>query len=368
MKILSVSIDQKHFDETSDCFMRATEYAQLVSSYTVICFSAEPFDRCYWDSLRIVWTNSSNKALFIIDAIKTVVRKKLLRWVSLITCQDPFETGFIWSMLKIFNRSVKLHIQDHGNFFVNTYWRWYSWLNLLRYSIWRFVLHYCDAVRTVSNKEKEYLEKIYTVPVTFVPIYTEKQSKAIYENRIKDDFTMIMVCRLVKAKNLLLALEIMKALKDTQSSIQLRIVWDWPQRKLLEKYIQSHWLDDIVTLVWRKDNTQSEYENASLYLSTSWSEWRWRSIIEAASYGIPSVITDTWCAGDFVTQGKEWYIIDNFSKEKFVKSIIDLYNDAEKLKTLWDNAHKKYKTLLTKEETLKIYLQSWKSVFYNDKK
>src|SRR3989344_5333799 len=207
MKILNIGSDRKLFEDDSAVSKRIKEYAEMVEEYHVVVFALKSLGLKPKQLGKNVWiypTNSWSRFLYPFDAArigkKIVFDRKFVRGESVITTQDPFESG--WAGLKVKKKwrlplEVQVHTDPSSPYFS-------GFLNNIRKMIARTVLAKADSVRDVKT----------------LPIYVDKEK--IENEPIKFDlharypwhFIILTVSRLFLAKNLGLALEILALVRQ----------------------------------------------------------------------------------------------------------------------------------------------------------
>lgn len=223
MKVLSIGTDKKIFDENSNVRLRSSSYAEKASQYHIVVFTLkkDALDEVHQGNLHIYPTNSLSKLHYYFDAV--AVAKKVARENSLeskdtvITTQDPFETGLVGKKLKSIY-SFPLQVQVHTDF-LSQHFR-HSLLNKLRVKISKSVLPSADGIRVVSSFIRDsILTNIHGVKanISVLPIYVDIEGiiKSVAKDDIRADFpefkfTMVMASRLSPEKRIDLALHSVK--------------------------------------------------------------------------------------------------------------------------------------------------------------
>src|SRR4051812_29465535 len=101
MKVLTIGTDRKLFENDSTVLLRALEYASKMEESHIIVFSLknQNFQYKTTNNLHIYPTNSKSRLDYVFDAIK--IGKKITKennfifGQSVISAQDPFETGLV---------------------------------------------------------------------------------------------------------------------------------------------------------------------------------------------------------------------------------------------------------------------------------
>ena len=152
----------------------------------------------------------------------------------------------------------------------------------------------------------------------------EKAKYSIETNFIDSNkFTIVSVGRLMKQKSYLRLLMAFKNLKKKFPLIQLIIIGEGNERKLLEDFIKKESLQDSVCLYGFCDNPYAILKQCDLFVCSSLTEGFSTVICEAIILGLPILTTD--CAGmrDILGENEYGEIVEN--------STMGLYNGLCKI-------------------------------------
>ncbi|MDP3042805.1 MAG: glycosyltransferase family 4 protein [bacterium] len=379
MKILSLGLDNSVLDKKSSLAQRTIEYGNLVERYTVIVPCRENKEVVLSERAWAVGVGSQNKVIALFKIFKTAKRLLNKEKYNIITVQDQYYLALLgWLLAKKF--SIGLEIQIHG--FEKYYW--------LRKVIAKYILPRAGAVRVVSQRLKKRLVEEFGVnaeKITVVPIYTriKNYELRIMNNRLKNNnFIFLTVGRLVPIKNIEMQIRAMKELKvkSEKLKVELWIVGIGEKSKELKVKSEKLGIGESVKLLgWKsKEELEKIYEQADIFLLTSDSEGWGMAVIEAASCGLPIIMTDVGCAGEVIkgfehaaTIGVHANDLNNVSgivipvgdQGKLEENMIKLIEDKELRRKLGENARQAVLTLPNKEETLKLYKKSWENAVKN---
>src|SRR3989344_4269095 len=369
MKVISIGTDRKIFEEDSAVRQRQIEYGRLFERVDIIVFSKRNFQFPISNfqisgNVFVYPTNSKNKLFYIIDAF--LIIRKLFKNSKLkiensrnkmvVSCQDPFETGLAGVFIKLlFN--LPLHIQIHTDL-AHKYFIESSLLNKIRFFMAEFVLKYSDRVRAVSERIKKSIES-YSKNIDVLPIRAEVSQGQSLKIAPKDSpwesgkpfsFTLLMVCRLEKEKNIETVLKILKNLNNKNMGQNMGV------------------FEQIYFAGWQ-NNLSPYYKMADAFISTSFYEGYGVSTIEAASYGLPLILSDTGVAGEVFSAvggsasgGKDQrsaFICDAKDDKCFTQSILKIYEDKELAQKMGEAAKEvAQKHLATLDDYFKKYADS----------
>jgi len=333
MNILSLGSDKSILDPNSKTTQRINEYKKLVDSYAILV----PEDR-----VKIVGFFK----LFA-QAREVIIQNK----ITVITSQDAYFIGLIAILLgKQFHIGVE--IQVHG----------WEKFNFFRKYLARFVLLRANSIRVVSSRLKKQLIEDFGVTeskITVVPVFIDTGVKSNdFVNKNNPNPIFLTVGRLVAVKNIKIQIDVMYEIVKKYPKAELWIVGDGPERCSLEDQINRSGLNKNVKLFgWQ--NPDQYYTFAGIFLLTSFAEGWPLVILEAASYGLPIIMTDVGSAGDLIVNNENGIVVPVGNKAKLIEAMETLIKDKELRHRLSRAVIESNKHLPTKEENLALYKKSW---------
>lgn len=370
MNIISLSNDQAVFDPASPVRRRLEAFAETVAAYHVIVYTNRrtPREPIAAGRLFIHPTASRSKLWYFHDcgriAAAILAQARSADWV--VTTQDPFELGLAGLWLK-YRHHVPLECQIHIDFY-NPYFRRESWRQWLQSRLAPFVIRRADTVRAVSRRIATYVEhqlglspeRIINLPVwTDVSRYTTAPASGILRERYPQFSTIIiMPCRLVKQKNVPLAIRAMATLATNQPRLGLVIIGRGPEAESLHALAGD--ASNVVFEPWTTD-LGAYYRSADLFLLTSNYEGWGLTVVEAAASGTPIVMTDVGCAGEFVHDGESAVIIPPGDQEALTEALLALLNDSARRDRLATAAQKHVASLPPLPEYLIRLRAGWET-------
>ncbi|MBU4480148.1 glycosyltransferase family 4 protein [Patescibacteria group bacterium] len=390
MKVLMISTDRKIFEENSAVRQRILEYGGLVEELKIIIFnSSTRVSSSKYQVTRLsnsnVWlypTNSKNKFFYIFDAIR-IGRGIIGNWKLglgnssdknkiLVTCQDPFETGFVgWVIAK--TKKTKLHLQIHTDF-LSWHFKMASVFNKTRSQLAIFLIMQANGVRVVSERIKNSItkwklkkaDKISVLPI-FVDIERIKNTEPkfdLHKKYSQFDFIIFTASRFEKEKNILMAIDVMKKIVKEHPKVGLVIIGSGSQERKL-KLLTTHYSlqTNIVFEEWN-DDLVSYYKTADLFLATSNYEGYGMTLLESAVAGCPILTTDVGLVKDILKEGS--VEVCKVGDEKcFVKKLENILGNKNILKTMSENAKRdvENRVIKNKEDYLREYKRDWERCF-----
>lgn len=369
MKILSISTDRKIFDEVSPVLGRSLQYASKIQELHIVVFSSKnlKLERKQIDNLFIYPTNSSSKLFYIFDAIrigKEIIKKNEFDInSSVITSQDPFETGLVGLFIKRhfhFPFQIQIHTDFLGSYFKN------SFLNKVRLFISRFTIPNADGIRVVSSVIRDSLLSRFNnikAKIDVLPIFVDTNEYTIGDKSSDTQLNILLVSRLEKEKRVDVALSIFKKISLKFPNIRIDIAGDGSMKRKLEHLKKELELTNVNFLGWRNDVSKL-FSEADIYLLTSEYEGYGMTLIQAGLSGASIVTTRVGLAKtDLFKDGVNSYVCDVGDVDCLSNKLIDLITNEEKRKSFAKNMHDNIKsTSISREDYVKKYIEILKSL------
>ncbi|MBH41833.1 MAG: hypothetical protein CL685_03900 [Candidatus Magasanikbacteria bacterium] len=353
MKILNISIDKDILKRDSAVAQRMVWFGGVVDKYTIIVPCDEKKEVALSDSVFSLGSGGKNKIMQFFTMFRLVQQLLKKEKYSVITTQDPYFTGLLGVLLAKKN-DVGVEVQVHG-WNKETFFR-----NALR----NWTIRHANGVRVVSKRMKQKVQDLGVTAekITVVPIYTDVQvQKDSTKKMAPGKRRFITVSRLVPVKNIVLQLHAFAGL-GKELDWSLDIVGDGPEKDMLEKKVKELGLEEYVSFLGWCDGQDlvRVYNSADCLLLTSNSEGWGRVIIEAGSYGVPTIMTDVGLAGE-VVKNEENGIVVAINNTSALRSAIErVILDSDYLQKLSAGIVETVRYLPTKKYVLEKYVDGWK--------
>ncbi|MEK7607789.1 MAG: glycosyltransferase [Patescibacteria group bacterium] len=306
-KVLMISTDTKILEESSPVRTRMSEYGTLFEELHIVVFTTKENSNnapvAISKNTFAYPTSSITKLLYVTDAIKIGVsiieNSKLSSKNSVITTQDPFETGLVGKKLSEksgIHHHVQIHTDFHSPYFKN------SLLNKIRIAISNKTLPRATAIRVVSERIKNSLPEDLKVKTSVLPIFADlsaikKAPVIINLKKMYPQFKKIvlMASRLTEEKDIKTGIKAFFNILKEYPNTGLIIVGSGPEESNI-KALQSA-IPMIVRLPWASYDTLISYmKTCDVFLSTSLYEGYGLSMLEAHTAGATLVATDAGIA------------------------------------------------------------------------
>ena len=194
-------------------------------------------------------------------------------------------------------------------------------VNLLMKFFYRYMDHYIFQ----SEGIKADLIQNYGVtgPSTLLSNPIEIPDSKHYITPYKSHTRLLYVGRLVKQKNIIDLLNIIKDLHEKYPNIILTIVGDGPEREILEAYTIKNNLDKKVFFVGQQESVSEYYYKSDLTLLTSFNEGFPNVLLESIAHGVP-VISYNCPSGpsEIIENGVNGFLVEYLNQTEFKEKII----------------------------------------------
>jgi sugar transferase (PEP-CTERM/EpsH1 system associated) len=242
----------------------------------------------------------------------------------------------------------------------------------------RLLFWLCDANLTVSNSLMIKTQKIIGVSKNKITVikngvdiykYSGEYPKEAIFIRLKNEgfnfnpqsFIIFSIGSLKSDKMQIRLLKALRYIKIMEKSfiINLFIIGNGPDRKMLEDFTKEAQLSDIVFFLGTRDDIHELLSISDLLVSVSIEEGLSNVMLEAMSSGVPVVSTESLGAAELITNGINGFLVEQENADQLAEKIIQLYEDRSLLKNLGRNAkqiiHENYSITKMVQEYEKLY-------------
>ena len=199
------------------------------------------------------------------------------------------------------------------------------------------------------------------VKKSLYPYCKKKKLKVIYNavetvdnKKFKNKKNIILsVARLEKRKNIIFLINSFNNFNYKNKNYYLYILGDGTERENLINYVKKNDIKNIKFLGYR-ENIKNYFSKAKIFVHTSLFEGMSNSVLEAMSYGIPTVVLDAPGVSELHIHFKTGIISKN-NPEKFANYLDLLVNNQNLQKKFFYNSRKRVQTKYSFRETIKSY-------------
>ena len=334
---------------------RLIDYGKLFDELWVIILTdniSEPIE--FGGNIHVIPANSSYKSLAVAKALwrSFMVARRDKSFV--VSSQEEFG-AIIGFCLRVILRTP-WQAQVHSDVF-NSHFQNFSFKNKTRTFLARLLLPHATCIRVVSARIKRSLEEngITKVPIVVLPIFVDATFKKSDGSGDGEKLHVLMVSRLAKEKNILMALKAVAKI----SNIILHVVGDGPEKNFLTIQAKTLGVSSRVIFEGWHDNTDEFYNSTDVYMLTSWYEGYGMSVVEALVHGMPIVMTDVGIARDVVRDNVSGLLVRPGDEKHLEEALLKLQKDKKLRERLSNEAKKIVDALPDKNRYLKEYKESF---------
>ena len=365
MKVLIISIDKGLLggDQLGDVIERHKKYGQFCNCLDIIVLSKKGFAKYQIsDKVTAYPTNSYCKLKYGCDAYN--LGKKLFKenGYDLIITQTPFIDGLIGLCLKNKFKS-KLLVHFHGDFWKNNKWLQESIFNYLLLPLSKLVVKYADAIRVMSNGQREKITKSgisdKKVRVISTPVNLNKYLSIDYK---VDGKNILHIGRDDGVKDYNTLVKAFKIVKDKISDVNF--IQAGANSEIKKAMAKNNFFDIEIKGRLKHNELTDLYDNINFLVLSSTSESFGKVLVEANASGLPVVSTATTGAKEIIDEGKNGFLVHIGSYQKLAEKIIWLLENKDEAKKMGD-----YGREMVKErygDNVSKIISFWKDIINNN--
>lgn len=337
MKVLMISIDRGLLGQgqLGDVVERHKKYGEHVQQLDVIVFADQQYEvNKISDHVTVYPTKSSGKTTYAQDAKK--IGKELFEKnkYDLIVTQEPFFTGWVGFRLKR-EFGAKLLVHFHGDFWENKNWLKESPLNPVLLMTSKFIAKQADAIRVMSEGQKEKLIKggisEDKISVISTPVDVDKFYKP--EVQSAGSKKVLHVGRFDPAKDFETLAQVFEKVSGAVEDVECIQLGGGQQAQEILKNATVH---PIVN----QNKIVNFLNTVDVLVLSSTNESFGKVLVEANAAGKPVVSTETTGAREIINNGYNGYLVPIGDAQALASKIIELLNNPDKAKEMGDNGRK----------------------------
>ncbi|MDQ5949276.1 MAG: hypothetical protein QG579_105 [Patescibacteria group bacterium] len=342
MKVISIGTDRNVCVDGSAAQQRMIEYAESLGELHIIVFSEKKHavTEKHQGNLHVYPTQSLSRWMYIYDAYMVACRiiKKTgcTKTDSIITTQDPFETGLVGRVLAV-RYDLPLQVQLHTDMYVPYFG--YMLLNRIRRVIASFVLPRADGIRVVSTIVKdsliEHFHNRIVVP-DVLPIFVDIDHLVSIksETDLKKIFPgysqyVLLVSRVTKEKDIETPLRAFVSVVKKFPDALCVIVGDGDDISRLKLLTHEFNIQKNVMFVGWQQDLSRYYSGADVFVNSSLYEGYAMTLVEAGALGCPIITTPVGIARDICVDGYNSFVCPVGDTECFSRRIVDLLSSPD---------------------------------------
>jgi glycosyltransferase involved in cell wall biosynthesis len=297
---------------------------------------------------------------------------------DVISSQDTYFLGLLaWVLSKQYHLGLEVQVLGIEK------------LSFFRKVLSKFVLARAGSIRVLSLGLKKRLIhefKISEKRMKLVPIYVDVSSLGFNQNAQSAEeknelhkrndlfqkayggrFNIVSVNRLVPIKNISMQLQAVASLCVEFPHILLHIVGDGPLEEAIQTEVRDLHIENHVVLEGFKSGVSLSpfFTQSDSFVLTSNFEGYGMVVVEAATAGLPIVMTDVGCAGEVIINNKSGIIVPPQDTVAFIKALRSLILDETLRARLGQGARESVAQLPSFDRVLENYKSSWQQALDN---
>lgn len=372
MFVVNLALDPKALDPESVVAFRNRAYGRLTEHYSIVVPSTSTMTVHLSDKTTVYGVGGMHKIVQLFRMYRTASTLIKAGKCDVITAQDMYFLGLLGLFLSR-RHHLGLEVQVLG----------IEKLTPLRKRIAVFVLKRASTVRALSDRLKDRLVTEFNVDahtITVVTIYVDvnklgldvrtlsesdavlfEKKSAQFRSTYAGNFNFLTISRLVPIKRIEMQIDAIGALLSKFPHIKLHIVGDGPSETDLKKYVQELHLEEHVLFHGYQSGYSLGifYMECDCFLLTSDYEGWGMVIIEAATAGLPIIMTDVGCAGEFIVHDTSGFIIPLQDTEALQNAMVRVMQDQQLRERLSIGAMGALALLPSFDTILEQYKKNW---------
>lgn len=357
MRILMISLDKGLVGGKilGDVIERHKKYGELVDALDIIVFCLSGRGLKHKEISRHVRaypTDSKNKIDYVSDALRIARDWFKKERYDLVVTQDPYFTGKVGMELKK-EFGAKLLVHFHGDFWGNPLGLKERWYDLLSPNLSKQVVAAADAIRVMSEGQKESLIrkkinvriiKVISTPVDvqrFMDYPQDSKQLQSLKSMMEGRKYVLMVGRKDKVKGFDTLFKAMNKVIEIKGGGNVGL---WLVGNYSRKEAQKMGLSPSVPLI-ESGNAESAdlpayYRAAYVAVLPSTSESFGKVLIEANACGKPVIATDTAGAREIIQNGYNGYIVRVGDYQALADKVLYLLDHPDDARQMGENGRK----------------------------
>lgn len=374
MKVLSFSLDPQVLDPSTTTAKRVSGYGQYVEKYTIIVPSAESKIVVLSPTVTVYGTGGTGKLGQLIKLYNLASQLLKKESYDVVSTQDPYYVGLAGYVLSV-RHHIGFEIQVLGLYN----------LNFIRVQLARFLLPRAGSMRILSEGLKtRLLSKEFGMQtderMRVVPIYAEvstlgfdeasltpdvraefQKNNTAYQAAYGERFNFVTVGRLIPVKNHSLQFQAIETLKADFPNVLLHIVGDGEDRTKLEAEVARRGITEQVVFHGAKYHTElgTYFTQSDCFVLSSDTEGWAMVAIEAATAGLPVIMTDVGCAGSAIINEESGLVVPVGDEVALTAAMRRVLTDEALREKLHLGSLEAIRTIATFEEIASGCVRSW---------
>ena len=266
-----------------------------------------------------------------------------------------YRKSIIVKLSKLFNKKVIIHL--HGAEFEAFY---ESESNDKAKKYIRSIFEQADKVIVLSSKWREILDKWFQCNIEILNNAIFLNPENIYNTNSNN---IVMLGRLEERKGTYDLLNVVKPITNQFNNIKFLLAGDGDLQKLKLKIKSLGIEEDVNVLGWINEKERDEIlRNSLIYVLPSYNEGMPMSVLEAMSYGVPTISTTVGGIPDIIDSNVNGYLINPGNVKDLEEKIKLLINNKDLREKISINGYIKIRDKFNMEKQVQKLLIMYKEL------
>ena len=386
LRILAIGLDETALTPDKavegDTIQRITKYGKVLDSLHVVVFTKDrtiPARVQVAENVFCYPARSRYKTSFFKKAYRIASKIQEKENCDLIYTQDCFSTGLVGYLLKR-NYNLPLCFFFAGDMLNNPHWLKERALNRFFNVLGNWLITKADALRVISNSEKEKLinlglppEKIWNLgSITDFSRFLQADGASLRSRFLGRDgqFRLLLfVGRLVPQKDPHTLLQALAIILKSHPEVLLLMVGQGPLQGELQELAAGLGIEEKVIFAGSVpyDELPFYYAACDVLVLSSVYEGNARVLAEVAATAKPVVATEVSGTRDTVIDGETGFIVPSQDPGQLAHRVIRLLDNPERAKSMGLRGREHVLQLYSEENLLNGFKDMWETTVFRYK-
>jgi len=230
-----------------------------------------------------------------------------------------------------FKKNFKTIFTTHSDLVGNLDQRATKFLKTILIRIIKFLYNKSDSLICVSSRLSDSLRSYFGLNKEIITIYNGlDNNNAVRRNFPNKNNIVLSVARLDKQKDHLTLLEAFKLINKELKDTYLWIVGDGPLKNELMLFVNNNSLEKNIKFIGWQKNLDEYFSNADIFVLSSRREGFPYALIEALSFGLPVVCTDTpYGPREILEDGRYGFLVPMYDNIQLKEAVLELLRNEK---------------------------------------
>lgn len=263
------------------------------------------------------------------------------------------EQSFAW-LIKLFNPKIILVRSIVGYDKKLSFWKQFI-VNIAFHTVPNYV-YISKYIKSLYEKDYHCLKNKNTRIIYNGPINVKEIHNPIAKRKL-----IVSVGGLCERKNLMVLIEAMNIIVNIhkRKDLQLYLIGEGPDRKLIEQNITKYSLENNVQLLGYKDNVSKYLDECTVYVHPAITEGFGIAVVEAMQMECPCIVADKGALPELIVNNECGFVVPAFNADIWANKILYLYDNIPERERMGKNAYNRAE----KDFSLKAFINNHEKLY-----